>query len=175
MSKCKICRAEYERKYLTQSTCGAAECNQELKRQKELKKARRAEYTERKEKLKTLSDYHKETQIECNRYIRERDKKDSCISCGRHHEGQWHAGHYRSIGAAPELRYNEDNIHKQCAPCNNHKSGNILEYRISLIRKIGVERLEYLEGYHEPAKWTIDELIALKAHYRAKLKGLQKV
>jgi len=39
LSKCAICRAEYERKYMSQSTCGEPICKAELRRQTERKKA----------------------------------------------------------------------------------------------------------------------------------------
>ena len=54
----------------------------------------------------------------------------------------WHAGHYRSIGAAAHLRFNEDNVHKQSGEQNVYKSGNIEAYRKNLIKKIGLERVE---------------------------------
>ena len=88
-------------------------------------------------------------------------------------KAQWHAGHYRSIGAAPELRYDERNIHKQCAPCNTHKSGNAIEYRIRLIQKIGLAEVEALECEHPPRKYTVDDLIDIKRHYKDKLRALQ--
>ena len=172
MSHCQICRTEYERKYLTQKTCLSVECKTEQKRQEAIKKTKRAEYRVAKERLKTRSDYLKEVQIAFNNFIRLRDAAFPCISCGRFHGGQYHSGHFRSVGASPELRFNEYNAHKQCAPCNNHKSGNILEYRIRLVQKIGLKRVEWLEGKHEPKKYTIDELKALKIHYRAMIKGL---
>ncbi|STS93497.1 protein NinG [Klebsiella grimontii] len=56
------------------------------------------------------------------------------------------AGHYRSRGKASHLRYNEDNIHKQCHHCNVQLSGNQQQYRISLVEKIGAERVEALEN-----------------------------
>jgi hypothetical protein len=136
-------------------------------RRKEDRKANR----EAKQKLKTKSDHLREAQTIFNKYIRLRDKADPCISCGRYHAGQNHAGHYRSVGAAPELRFNEDNCHLQCAPCNNHRSGNAIDYRINLVKKIGVERVEFLEGKHEPKKYTIDDIIDIKSSYRQKIRG----
>ncbi|MBF3208519.1 recombination protein NinG, partial [Pseudomonas aeruginosa] len=66
------------------------------------------------------------------------------------------------------------NVHKQCAPCNNHKSGDIVNYRINLVRKIGAENVEWLEGPHEPLKLTIDEIKALKAQFRAWVRELKR-
>jgi hypothetical protein len=129
---------------------------------------------ERKAALKTRNDYLKEAQAAFNAFIRERDKDLPCISCGRFHTGSYDAGHYRSIGAQPMLRFHEDNTHKQCVPCNQHKSGNAVEYRIRLLLRIGAERVAYLEQEHPPAKFTIEEAKGIKAHYMAALKDLRK-
>ena len=138
-------------------------------------KAFRAETNRRKKKLRDQDrSFHlKEAQKSFNRFIRERDKYLPCVSCGRFHEGQWHAGHYRTTAAAPELRYEELNCHKQCAPCNNHKSGNISEYRIELIKRIGEDKVDWIEGPHDPKKYTIEELKEIRATYDQKWKDLQ--
>jgi len=73
------------------------------------------------------------------------------------------------------MRYMEANIHKQCAPCNNHLSGNIVLYRIGLIAKIGLDAVEKLEGPHAPQKYTVDQLREIKATYTAKAKELKKL
>lgn len=102
------------------------------------------------------------------------DRHLPCISCGRHHDGQYHAGHFRTTGANPELRFDEDNCHRQCAPCNNHLSGNLISYRPALIAKIGQVRFDALMGPHELPKWKRDDYIRIRDEYRAKLKELKK-
>jgi hypothetical protein len=126
----------------------------------------------RKDKLKSRAEWLKDAQAVFNKFIRLRDEKDACISCGRHHQGQYHAGHYLTVGACPELRFNELNVHKQCAPCNNHLSGNLVNYRIRLIDKIGLDKVEWLEGQHDPLKITIPEIKDLIAEYKAKIKAI---
>ena len=135
----------------------------------------------RKAKTKTLkakildedrSHWIKKAQTAFNKYVRQRDAEEPCISCGRFHNGQYHAGHYKSVGSSPELRFNELNNHKQCAPCNNHLSGNIVNYRPRLIEKIGLDKVEWLEGPHKPAKLSIDDIKAIEKKYKAKLKEL---
>lgn len=138
------------------------------------KVARKAD-REAKEKLKTRSDWMKEAQTAVNAYVRERDKELPCISCGRFHEGQWHAGHYLSRGAHPELALEQRNIHRQCAPCNTHLSGNQVKFRLGLIARHGVELVDWLEGPHEPKRYTIDELKAIRDEYRTRLRELQKL
>lgn len=125
------------------------------------------------DKLKTRAQWLKEAQSEFNKWIRARDLLFPCISCGRFHQGQYHAGHYRSVGAAPQHRFNEANVHKQCAPCNDHLSGNITEYRKGLIRKIGVEAVECLESDNAERRYTVDDAKRIKAEYREKLKQLK--
>ena len=116
----------------------------------------------------------REAQIAFNKFIRLRDAGQPCISCGRYHQGQWHAGHYRTVGANPELRFEELNCHAQCAPCNNHLSGNLINYRKGLLNKIGIEKLEWLEGNHPAKHYSISEIIELKKHYRARCRELEK-
>lgn len=127
------------------------------------------------EKLKSKAQWAKEAQTEFNRFIRLRDADQPCISCGRHHTGQNHAGHYLSVGARPELRFTESNVHKQCAPCNTHLSGNAVLFRRGLLAKLGIELVEWLEGPHEPRRDTIDSLKAIKAHYTTLTKQLREI
>jgi hypothetical protein len=134
----------------------------------------RKEHRAAKLKLKSRADWLRDAQAAFNRYIRLRDHDKPCISCGRNHQGQWHAGHYRSVGACPELRFEEANVHKQCAPCNDHLSGNIVEYRRGLIERIGIDQVEWLEGNHEAKKYTIEEIKAIKAEYTHKAKEVVK-
>jgi hypothetical protein len=169
--KCAECRQEFMPYRSTQKVCSPA-CAQKLA-EKKREKVERAADRQKRESLKTLRDYLKETQIVFNAYIRERDRDMPCISCGRHHTGSYDAGHYRSVGAAPQLRFNEDNCHKQCVPCNQFKSGNAVEYRIRLIGRIGLERVQALESECKPLKITIDEAKQIKALYKAKLKELK--
>lgn len=136
-------------------------------------KRERKETKERKAKLKTRRDWLREAQAAFNKFIRVRDTGLPCISCGRHHAGQIHAGHYLSTGARPELRFHEQNVHAQCAPCNNHLSGNIVLYRQGLIAKLGLPIVEWLEGPHEPKHYSIDDLKQIKADYTRMAKELE--
>jgi hypothetical protein len=137
------------------------------KRQQE--KSWQREKKVRKEKLMTRADWMNLLQKVFNTYIRKRDEGKPCISCGTI-KGQFHAGHYRSVGSCPELRFNEDNVHGQCATCNNHLSGNLINYRINLVQRIGIERVERLEGTNDPLKLTIEEIKELIKHYRNEIK-----
>lgn len=178
MSKCKNinCKKQFEKKRANQIVCSVSCAYEYTKQLKEKKDAQhwKARKKVLKEKLKTNKDYIQELQVVFNKYIRLRDKDLPCISCGRHHEGQYHAGHYRSVGSSPELRFNENNVHKQCAPCNTHLHGNIVEYRKRLVKKIGLEEVTLLENYHIPMKYSIPELTEMKVIYKDKIKQLNK-
>ena len=179
--KCRnaACRSEFVPARPMQNACSITcaiainETNKARASRDEAKQERAARRAAR-ERIKTKGDYMRETQAAFNEWIRERDRDLPCVSCGRFHQGQWHAGHYRTVGANPELRFNPLNVHKQCAPCNNHKSGDIVNYRINLVQRIGADQVEWLEGPHEPQRYTIDELKALKASFRAMTRSLRK-
>jgi hypothetical protein len=177
MSKCKNinCKKQFEKKRANQIVCSVSCAYEYTKQLKEKKDAQhwKARKKVLKDKLKTHKDYVQELQVVFNSYIRLRDKDLPCISCGRHHEGQYHAGHYMSVGSYPELRVNPLNVWKQCAPCNNHLHGNLIQYRKNLILRIGVEEVEKLEQYNEPRKYSIPELIELKVIYKDKIKNLK--
>lgn len=123
------------------------------------------------EKLMTHSDWLKVLQKVFNAYIRKRDEKETCISCGTT-KGQMHAGHFRSVGSAPHLRFHELNVWKQCATCNNHLHGNLIEYRKRLVNKIGADQVEWLENYNETGKLSIPEIKDKIQEYKNKIKRL---
>lgn len=115
-----------------------------------------------------------EAQKAFNKYIRLRDAKEPCISCQRHHSGQYHAGHYKTVGARSDLRFHEDNCHKQCAPCNNHLSGNIGEYIGNLINKIGQKRFDALTLVRK-VEYTCEDLKGIELIYKDKSARLIKL
>lgn len=168
---CVVCERVFVPERMGQIVCRPA-CA--MARVRQAKKAERESTRKRKDAIKCKADWAREAQTAFNAYIRARDEGLPCISCGRHHQGQWHAGHYLSTGARPELRYTESNVHRQCAPCNTHLSGNAVLYRIGLIERIGLQAVEWLEGPHELPKWTADDYRAIRDTYRAKLKELKK-
>lgn len=177
--KCKVCGDYYVKFQSTQQVC-SVKCAMVMGKRKSeeaRKKQAKADRLLQRQKLQALksrSDWLKDLQKVFNQFIRLRDKDLPCISCGRYHQGQWHAGHYKTVGSSPELRFCEENVHKQCSPCNNHLSGNIVNYRLGLIAKIGLERVEWLERQdHPPLKLTVDEIKALIKVYKAKVKELQ--
>lgn len=181
--KCKApgCSKRFKPTLSTQKVCSVA-CALAIAKDskvqkvaaKAITKQARDDLKARREKLKSKSDHMRETQAVFNEWIRLRDAALPCISCGRHHHGKYDAGHYRTVGGNPELRFEPLNCHKQCAPCNQHKSGDIVNYRINLVKRIGAEAVEWLEGPHKALRLTIEDLQAIKADYRQKLKDLRR-
>lgn len=138
------------------------------------KKAEKAKTKARKESIKSYAEWKAEAQKAVNEYVRYRDDALPCISCGRHHEGAWHAGHFRSRGAAPQLALDPRNIHKQCAPCNLYLHGNPINYRAGLVERYGEDYVLAIESENEPLKLTIDELRQIKVIFKAKARALRK-
>jgi hypothetical protein len=177
--KCRHCKEPFTRVRPMQSTCSIP-CALAFVAAIKYKALKKSEGVERKlvakarVTLKTRSELAQEAQVAVNAYVRLRDADLPCVSCGRHHQGQYHAGHYMSRGARPDLRFDLDNIHKQCAPCNEHLSGNIALYRIELVKRIGQAGVDRLEGPAKPDKLTRDELIELKTRFRAMARELAK-
>lgn len=179
MKKCRECKTKFEPHNSLQVVCSPKCALANVKKETEKKakqeaKAKRRWVREQKERLKSRGDHLKEAQQAFNNFIRERDRNQPCISCGTYTAGQYHAGHYRTVGGNPELRFEELNCHRQCAQCNGYMSGNIVEYRIRLVERIGAENVEWLEGPHEPKKYTIEDIKQIKAHYRARVREMRK-
>lgn len=177
---CQNCGKEFNPWSTTQTACSPRCAQRGVKKQKTAKVlAERAQVRQRREALKTIPDLIKEAQVAFNAYIRERDKDQPCICCGKPlgHEGVgggFDCGHYRSVGSASHLRYDERNAHGQRKVCNRYGSGRAVDYRIGLIGRIGRDAVEALEADNTPKKWERDELIAIRDTYRAKKKELEK-
>lgn len=176
--KCSNCGDKFKQARIGQQVCSApcgASYARRLREQQERKQTR-----ERKAALKTRSDWLKEAQVAFNAYIRARDAALPCICCGRTSEKQyltgtnWDCGHYRSTGSAPHLRFHEDNAHRQLTVCNRHGAGRAVDYRIGLIARIGLARVEALEADQAPRQYTIEDLKGIKATYKDKLKKLKE-
>jgi rubredoxin len=185
---CKACGYKFRPSLSTQKAC-SVKCALDLAKQpayqqvarKAIDQRDRREIKVRKEKLKSRADHLREAQAAVNEYVRLRDAHLPCISCDSMPNdsdlmtgSRWDAGHYRSVGACPELRFEPLNIHRQCVKCNRNLSGNAVEYRIRLVQRIGTEAVAWLEGPHEPRKYTVEEIKTIKAEYRAKTRELKK-
>lgn len=180
--KCRVatCRASFVPQRLGQAVC-SPKCAlaivevQKAKEKKSLAQAGRRDIKVRKEALKSRADHAKEAQTVINRYVRLRDAHLGCISCNKPASwgGQWHCSHFRSVGAAPHIRYNLWNMNRACSVCNNHLSGNIAGYRPKLIEKIGQNKVDWLESNHSVARHDIPYLKRIKAVFTKKCRRLE--
>lgn len=160
------------------------ECGLELARSKRAK-AEKAEKVKDKRatkarlvEMKTIPVLIKEAQYAFNAYVRARDAKKPCICCGKplgdgEVGGRFDCGHYRSVGSASHLRFNEANAHGQRKYCNRHGAGRAVDYRLGLIARIGLDCVEALESNNNVHKWERGELIAIKAMYVRRLKEMR--
>jgi len=176
LKACAHCGSNFHPRLPMQRVCSPVCAGQLVRAQK---KAEREQVKVRKEAIKTIPDLIKEAQIAFNAYIRLRDAGKPCICCGRPLPapgvgGGFDAGHYRSTGSASHLRFNADNCHGQTKQCNRYGAGRAVDYRLGLIERIGLERVEALEADNKPHKWTADELRAIKQIYKSLAKELQK-
>jgi hypothetical protein len=177
--RCKECKEFFEPmrplQYLCQPSCAIA-YTRKLAEKKEAK-----DWKERKieglEKLKTIGQYEQEARIYFQAWIRLRDKDLPCISCGRIAD-RYDGGHWLKAELYSGLIFHEDNCNKQCSrPCNKDLHGNEANYRIGLVKKIGEERVKWLEENKDRLRtysYEKEELIEIKKKYIKKIKALKQ-
>jgi len=182
--KCRYCRKEVTEVISKRPiVCKDAECIEKyfdeyqetiLRRAEKRRRSEQAKIDrELKEKMKTHSQWLKDLQRVFNKYIRERDKYRPCISCGEPLRGKFDAGHLFSVGAHPELRFDEDNVHGQCVRCNQHLHGNSAYYKMNISYRIGEKRFqELLDRRGQIGKLSIPEIKEKIKYYKEKIKGL---
>lgn len=185
--RCPECRVMFTPSRDSQAVCGEIECaiahgKSEKGRAiagKALAEVGRREIKVRKEKLKSRGEHMREAQQAFNEYVRARDQAAGhlCISSGKPLDWSGNAvdaGHYRSVGSAPHLRFDERNCHAQSKQDNRFLSGNAVDYRIGLIARIGQEAVDALESDQSVRKYTVEEIKAIKAKYRAMTRELKR-
>jgi hypothetical protein len=171
MKKCRICKKEFS-PFLSTAVVCSPRCALDYTRKKASAAADKAfNIKKRKFNANDVKKRKKVAQAAFNAYIRKRDEKLPCISCNRHHSGQYHAGHFKTTAARPDLKFNEDNCHKQCSACNNHLSGNIENYRPNLIEKIGRKRFDLLE-LDQVVRYLASDYKVIELKYKEMLKDM---
>lgn len=172
MRKCRTCKKPYEPTRPIQTACSVA-CSIIQAKEARIKKEAKEDKAKR-EKLKSRAQWMKEAQAAVNSYVRKRDAHLGCISCDRQASwnGQWHASHFRSVGAASAVRFNLWNIHKSCSVCNNWKSGNLSEYEPRLREKIGDSKVDWIRTQTQPRTYSIEYLARLKKIFTKKVKRM---
>jgi hypothetical protein len=173
--KCKVCSLPFTPVRPLQKVCSPV-CAMKIAREV-VAKADRKETKLKLDAMQTKPQLVKKAQTAFNAYIRARDVGKPCISCDKPLDGganTFDAGHYRSVGSAPHMRYVEDQVHGQCKKCNRHLSGNAVEYRKRLLERIGLERLEQIESDNVLRKYTKEALIEIARHYNEQARQLTK-
>lgn len=179
--KCKECKTPFIPSRPLQAVCSPL-CGLTMaraKREKEEAKERAAERKadrEKKVKLKSRKQWLDECQSIVNKYVRLRDRNLPCCSCDRPAawDGQWHASHLRSVGAASAVRFHLWNIHKGCSICNNHLSGNIGDYLPRIRARIGDDKVDWLYTQNQLRSYDIPYLQRLKAVMGKRVRRLEK-
>jgi len=184
--KCKnpACGISFPPQRLGQAVCSpkcglAIKDVNQAKARKSLAQVERRDIKVRKEKLKSRGEHMREAQQAFNEYVRTRDQAAGhlCISSGKPLDWSGNAvdaGHYRSVGSAPHLRFDERNCHAQSKQDNRFLSGNAVDYRIGLIERIGQEAVDALEADQSVRKYSVEQIKGIKTYYRAKTKELKK-
>jgi hypothetical protein len=167
--KCKNCKEKFTPVRFNQKFCFDPLCLQvwiATEKAKQWKKRKK----ELKDELETLPDLLSKAQKTFNLYIRTRDKGKVCISCLKPPK-KVNAGHFFSSGGHSNVRFDEENVHIQCEHCNSYLSGNLIEYKKNLKKRIGHDKYVLLtqRAYIEK-KWTREELKELIELYKQKIK-----
>lgn len=186
---CKECKTRFKPTRAFQPVCYEMACMvayaekiisaKRIKEKAAKLKQDRALFKVRKEKLKTRSEYIKEAQVAFNAFVRARDAGKPCICCGHPLRagdvgGAYDCGHYRSVGSAPHLRFDERNAHAQRKQCNRYGAGRAVDYRIGLIARIGAAAVDELEADQQPRHWSVDDIKAIRDDYRRKTRELMR-
>lgn len=188
--KCPICTTEYIPRSSLQKVCHNYKCAMEFNRQVDERNAEREkrkqerlqrdDLRQRRERLKGKSEWNREAQAAVNKFIFWRDYGEPCIACGKPlnygvRGGAVDASHYRSRGAAPWLRFNIFNNNAGCVHCNRDLSGNLIPYRINLIEKFGLHRVERIEHDNTVRKFDIEYLKRVKSIFTRRARHYEKL
>ena len=117
--------------------------------------------------------------------IRLLDMGKNCPTCGEPLiDGEYDAGHVRTVAACPSLRYDARACFGQCRPCNG--SGTIRKrvrktqetvsglYEQWARDTLGEDHHRWLFGPHEPKHYTCDDLKAMRKEFSAECRILER-
>lgn len=186
---CEVCERVFVPDRMGQLVCRPA-CA--MARVRNAKKAERESIRVRKDALKSRADRLAEAKVamQAMRRLEELAKGRGCMSCGRSRQeveagewrpgGYWDGGHFKSKGAFPELALEPLNIWLQCKSCNAGsgkyaRKGYTVNasFEANLAAAEGQALVDWLNGPHAPKHYDIDDLRAIVAQCKAKLKDLK--
>ena len=139
-------------------------------------KAKNAKHKEDLQRVKPMNEKLKALERIVNKYINLRDFGKPCISCDTPHayHSERHASHYRSVGACSSARFYTLNIHTSCGNCNKYLSGNAVEYRIRLVKKIGEESVHRIEAMPKQFRYSDEWIEKASKAFRAKIMIIER-
>lgn len=122
------------------------------RRQMGERKVQRKANTEKRKELMTRSQWYKRLEKLVNQYVRWRDRDEPCCTCGTTNPGiKYDAGHFHTVAARSDIRFELTNIHRQCSMnCNQFGSGKSREYEAFITRKYGAAHVEFLKRHQRP-------------------------
>ena len=118
------------------------------------------------------------------KFIRLRDSKKyhACITCNQKKSyEELQAGHYLAAGNCGfGLLFDEENVNGECSYDNGFNPNHQHEYRINLVKRIGLEKVRMLEQRYKDShyggkitkEFTKKEYEAKIAYYKEKIKSL---
>lgn len=169
LRSCKQCGNSFMPMNSLQPVCSPA-CALKFNSEKEVEKR----VKEMRAESKKLSFYEDMARKIFQTWVRKRDEHLPCISCGKIHAQQWDGSHYLKAEIYSGVIFHPMNCNKACSYCNLHLEGNLIPYRVGLIKKYGeasVLELENKANETRQYKFTRDELIEIANTYKAKLKN----
>ncbi|MGQ8875945.1 recombination protein NinG [Delftia sp. NA_296.1] len=183
-TRCPHCKGKLEAGQRIHPECidayaeaeGAKAERKRLKQERMAARVEKAEIRRRKDAAKPRAKWLSECQDIINKIVRLRDKHLGCCSCDRGPgwDGQWHASHLRSVGAASAVRFHLWNIHKGCSICNKHLSGNLAEYLPRIRARIGDEKVDWLYTQNQLVKHDVEYLKKFKRVMGRRLRRIEK-
>ena len=151
---------------------------QRAKRERQDKKQakeERAATRKAKESAKSRSRLAAEAQEAVNAYVRARDRGKPC-PCGRPDDGthQRHAGHWKTVKARKDIRFDPANIMTTCYQCNVHGGGGLHPaYFPELLRRIGQDEVDRLERV-TIRRYTDDDYREIRDRFRAMKREIER-
>lgn len=186
--KCRFCRpAKYDRPENMVQINGAWFCNideatQYAHGQIQVQREKQR-LSQKRERLRSDFQHQLElTRVAFNRFISLLDQGKPCISCGRAVCGtEFHAGHFKPVSSHPELRFDPRNVYRQGSGCNlgekysSKKRREVLEgYEANLRFLFGIAFVDWLNGPHQPAQYTCQDLADIRARCNAEIRYIKK-
>ena len=184
--QCRHCKQRKRREDMKITPNNAAFCGDDCRVAYALKQAPKIQAKQRaqdkRERLANDFSHQLElTRVKFNTMIRALDKGEPCRSCGKHICGsEFHAGHFKSVGSFPELRFDPRNVHIQGAGCNigekyaSKKRRQVKEgYEERLRELYGDDLVDWLNGPHGATNYTCEDLKDIRAVCIAETKHLE--